>query len=312
MASRFPAALPPACPPAAVRPAAYRTTLELAPHIDAQHIEASLHSGILTLTFPYRRQPRHQPQPQPQAQHGRHTAATPAGSDPLQAFCRLAAAAAAAHADAGAAETQRVERCRRHHRAPAAAHAPYRHPHHQQQRRACKSPEQVRGTVRQSQRACGCLRGLSPVLQRLGTELDADPSSPLLFLKLQDQQARHVRWQDDDASPAATGAAQPQRCRCPALPERRARQQQQQQQQQAGPSRPAAAAHPPVEPAHPGAAPAPVEDPKGKAPASAEQAAELERQQAARRAAERIAAGSGSDSDWEVADGAVEDCPLEG
>jgi hypothetical protein len=48
----------------------------------------------------------------------------------------------------------------------------------------------------------------------------------------------------------------------------------------------------------------PAQD-KGKAPASPKQLTAMERREAARRAAERIASGLDSDSDWEDADGSV-------
>jgi hypothetical protein len=37
----------------------------------------------------------------------------------------------------------------------------------------------------------------------------------------------------------------------------------------------------------------------------------MERRAAAERAAERVAAGSASDDDWEQADGSILDCPLD-
>lgn len=70
---------------------------------------------------------------------------------------------------------------------------------------------------------------------------------------------------------------------------------------EAGPSQPSSAAAPAPTPA--------LTDPadKGKAPVGQEQASDLERHVAA----ERIAADNASDEDWEAADGAVEDCPVE-
>ena len=91
----------------------------------------------------------------------------------------------------------------------------------------------------------------------------------------------------------------------------REEQQVEEQREEAMPASPASPTATPSELAEAVVeAAAPVSTDKGKAPASPGQAADLERQEAARRAAERIAAGHASDSDWEEADGSVEDCQL--
>jgi hypothetical protein len=195
----------------------FRRTLELAPHIDAQRINATLEGGVLTLVFPF-------------LAHG-HAAATQPGSQACSGPCSGAAAC-------GGDGEQLARRCRRG--PPGRMHW---------ERRASRSPRRFA-----------------------------------------------VCW-DDDAGVCGAACRRAQRAqRSP--PRRHANDDE------AGPSQP-----PTTAPPAPTPAPAAAADPagKGKAPASEEQAAELER----RAAAQRTAAGNASDEDWEAADGAVEDCPLE-
>jgi len=64
-------------------------------------------------------------------------------------------------------------------------------------------------------------------------------------------------------------------------------------------------------PSSPSATAAATPGSKGKAPASPEQVAAAERRHRAQAAAARIAAGTASEDDWEVADGTVSKCSVD-
>ncbi|KAL4458331.1 hypothetical protein ABPG75_013196 [Micractinium tetrahymenae] len=347
------------------RPAAYRTSLELAPHIDEQRIQASLEGGVLSVFFPYRPRPQPQrlvvtvrapaPVPAPQPPRPRvvvmqgpacttsacsATACSTAACAPACVSAAAAAPAAAAPGYAAAAACCTPARAA----APAPAHTTA----------ACAAAAAATGsTAAAPTQPCSFrraahrrqARALPTHVKGLHRPAEQEPAEPAAPSVPHREQPLAERRQH---TPAATASAQP----APAAQQTRPQPQPQQQRQQPrvipveGPGSPkaspvaasspkAAAAPAAAGPASPKAAPvspaasapaspkadaasapaspkaaAPAAD-KGKAPASPEQVVAAERRRRAEAAAARIAAGVASDSDWDDADGSVQDCGLD-
>lgn len=294
------------------RPAAYRRVLDLADHIDSQHIEAALERGVLTILFPYRRQqprlaPMHIPPPAPVHHRPRlvfvHRAAAPAtATAPVHAAAPVSARPSMQAAPATAAAPSACA-CAPPSSQTAAAPCSFRQAQHRGlQRWNTQHPMQRRCP---EQALFGLFETPAP------TPSSAQRHSPL------------TRHHQPTASPQRRAApAAPAPARAPAVEPllRPASPAQPITIPVEGPTPNSPTAEAPKEvvpvpaPAVEGeaaASPAAADTSKGKAAASPEQAAALERRQRAAVAQARITAGVGSDSDWEDADGMVSDCSLD-
>ncbi|KAI3435731.1 hypothetical protein D9Q98_001789 [Chlorella vulgaris] len=319
----------------AERPVAFRHTLELGGHIDTARITARLEAGLLSIRFPYRR-------PEPQSVRVEVVVERPVTAPTPRPAPTPAPAPAARPAPAAPAPSSPPA-------PPAPASRPAPPASARPAITGPQFAEALLSQLAQLAQLSNSIRASQP--QPAGhSSANPDSSAPSFCQRLQQQAMQKQRAAAtgrqqrqapaDSQQPAAAKSKQAQASQPrtipvegpspPAQQEQEPQQQKPQLDESTGPSTdPATATATPTSTFSPAQDPAPADQSpaeearaelpsadskpadKGKAPASPEQLAAFERQEAARRAAERIASGHGSDSDWEEAEGTPIDCPLD-